>query len=165
MVRLPQSILDSCSSAARQKKLVLFTCNKCGGRSARLVSVVGMTRGVVFARCQHCAVWHTLASNNPAILEEIRFADDDNVQPPSSTSSDEGNEGGAPASSILPEPTVNMTASGTEPPQGGDSGSGASSPAAAAGCGSSAAPPVSSEQPQPAPAESAAAADAQVNAG
>jgi hypothetical protein len=32
-------------------------------------------KGVVFGQCQHCEVWHTLASNNKKILEEIRYKD------------------------------------------------------------------------------------------
>ena len=27
----------------------------------------------MFCQCQHCEVWHTLAANNPAIYEEIRY--------------------------------------------------------------------------------------------
>jgi hypothetical protein len=29
----------------------------------------------VFAQCQHCKVWHTLAANNPAIMEEVVYGD------------------------------------------------------------------------------------------
>ena len=29
----------------------------------------------MFCQCQHCEVWHTLASNNPLILEEVRYKD------------------------------------------------------------------------------------------
>lgn len=29
----------------------------------------------MFCQCQHCGVWHTLAANNPKIIEEIRYDD------------------------------------------------------------------------------------------
>eukprot|EP00882_Tetradesmus_deserticola_P028738 GHRQ01032020.1.p1 GENE.GHRQ01032020.1~~GHRQ01032020.1.p1 ORF type:complete len:117 (+),score=50.90 GHRQ01032020.1:696-1046(+) len=54
--------------------MVMFTCNKCGGRSARLVNPVAWEKGAVFCQCQHCSVWHTLAAH-PSILEEIRYND------------------------------------------------------------------------------------------
>ena len=44
-----------------------------GGRSARLVNPIAWEKGLVFAQCQHCDVWHTLAANNPRIYEEVRY--------------------------------------------------------------------------------------------
>jgi len=48
----------------------------------------------VFAQCQHCEVWHTLASNNPKIYEEIRFDREDGTQatPPAAASTDDSSE-------------------------------------------------------------------------
>jgi hypothetical protein len=45
-----------------------------GGRSARLVNPIAWEKGAVFAQCQHCEVWHTLAAH-PSIIEEIRYND------------------------------------------------------------------------------------------
>jgi len=45
-----------------------------GGRSARLVNPLAWEKGAVFAQCQHCDVWHTLAAA-PHIIEEIRYND------------------------------------------------------------------------------------------
>lgn len=69
-VRIPLAALGQ---AGRRTKLVLFTCNQCGGRTSRMVNPVAWQKGVVFGQCSHCEVWHTLASNNSKILEEIRF--------------------------------------------------------------------------------------------
>ncbi|GBF93386.1 hypothetical protein Rsub_06424 [Raphidocelis subcapitata] len=71
VVRIPLAAMDG----GRRTKLVMFTCNKCGGRSARLVNPLAWEKGLVFAQCQHCEVWHTLAANNPALMEEIRYDD------------------------------------------------------------------------------------------
>ncbi|KAF6261122.1 hypothetical protein COO60DRAFT_810182 [Scenedesmus sp. NREL 46B-D3] len=68
-VRIP---LAAVGDGQRRTKMVMFTCNKCGGRSARLVNPVAWERGAVFCQCQHCEVWHTLAAH-PSILEEIRY--------------------------------------------------------------------------------------------
>lgn len=46
-----------------------------GGRTARLVNPVAWERGVVFCQCQQCSVWHTLAANNPKVIEEIVYDD------------------------------------------------------------------------------------------
>lgn len=70
-VRIPLSAMDG----GRRTKLVMFTCNKCGGRSARLVNPLAWEKGAVFCQCQRCGVWHTLAANNPKIIEEIRYDD------------------------------------------------------------------------------------------
>jgi hypothetical protein len=69
-VRIP---LKELGVGARRTKLVMFTCNKCGGRSSRMVNPLAWEKGVVFGQCQHCEVWHTLSSNNKKILEEIRY--------------------------------------------------------------------------------------------
>jgi hypothetical protein len=36
---------------------------------------VAWDKGVVFCQCQQCKVWHTLASNNPKVIEEIVYDD------------------------------------------------------------------------------------------
>lgn len=46
-----------------------------GGRSARLVNPLAWEKGAVFCQCQRCGVWHTLAANNPRIIEEVRYDD------------------------------------------------------------------------------------------
>lgn len=51
-----------------------------GGRSARLVNPLAWERGAVFAQCQPCGVWHTLAAQ-PHIIEEIRYNDPEWQQP------------------------------------------------------------------------------------
>ncbi|KAI8469533.1 MAG: hypothetical protein J3K34DRAFT_279120 [Monoraphidium minutum] len=71
VVRIPLSATDG----GRRTKLVMFTCNKCGGRSARLVNPLAWEKGAVFCQCQNCDVWHMLAANNPKIVEEIRYDD------------------------------------------------------------------------------------------
>lgn len=71
VVRIPLSALGE---GQRRTKMVMFTCNKCGGRSARLVNPVAWDKGAVFAQCQHCDVWHTLAAH-PSIIEEVRYND------------------------------------------------------------------------------------------
>ncbi len=71
-VRIP---LKELGEGARRTKLVMFTCNRCGGRTGRMVNPLAWEKGVVFGQCQHCEVWHTLASNNKKILEEIRYKD------------------------------------------------------------------------------------------
>jgi hypothetical protein len=58
---------------SRRTKLVMYTCRPCGHRSARLVNPLAWEKGLVFAQCQNCGVWHTLAANNPKIYEEIRY--------------------------------------------------------------------------------------------
>ncbi|KAF8055926.1 fatty acyl-CoA reductase [Scenedesmus sp. PABB004] len=70
-VRIP---LAAVNDGSRRTKLVMFTCNKCGGRTARLVNPVAWEKGAVFCQCQHCGVWHTLAAH-PSIIEEVRYND------------------------------------------------------------------------------------------
>ncbi|KIY98188.1 Hsp70 escorting protein 2 [Monoraphidium neglectum] len=69
-VRIPLSAMDG----GRRTKLVMFTCNKCGGRTARLTNPVAWERGAVFCQCQHCQVWHTLAASK-SVVEEVRYDD------------------------------------------------------------------------------------------
>ncbi|KAG2438104.1 hypothetical protein HXX76_005713 [Chlamydomonas incerta] len=73
VVRIPLSALGD---GTRRSKLVLFTCNKCGGRSARLVNPVAWEKGVVFGQCSKCGVWHVLQANNKKIFEEVRYKED-----------------------------------------------------------------------------------------
>ena len=84
VVRMPLAMMGD---DVRRKKLVVFTCKPCGGRTARLVNPVAWDKGVVFGQCQHCGAWHTLAANNPQIYEEIRYADEDEAA--SSAASDQ----------------------------------------------------------------------------
>lgn len=72
-VRIP---LAAVADGQRRTKMVMFTCNKCGGRSARLVNPVAWARGAVFCQCQHCQVWHMLKADK-SIVEEIRYNDPD----------------------------------------------------------------------------------------
>ncbi|KAG2450720.1 hypothetical protein HYH02_004558 [Chlamydomonas schloesseri] len=73
VVRIPLSALGD---GSRRSKLVLFTCNKCGGRSARLVNPIAWEKGVVFGQCSKCGVWHVLQANNKKIFEEVRYKED-----------------------------------------------------------------------------------------
>ncbi|EFJ47616.1 hypothetical protein VOLCADRAFT_91932 [Volvox carteri f. nagariensis] len=53
VVRIPLSALGP--EGQRRTKLVLFTCNKCGGRTARLVNPIAWDKGAVFGQCAKCA--------------------------------------------------------------------------------------------------------------
>ncbi|KAI3430811.1 hypothetical protein D9Q98_009222 [Chlorella vulgaris] len=80
------SLDDSCSSDSesgtvkidlqlpRRSMLVQFTCDKCTGRSERLVNPLAWNKGMVIAQCQHCDAWHML-SDAAGLVEEIRYAD------------------------------------------------------------------------------------------
>lgn len=74
VVRVPLAMMGD---DVRRKKLVLFTCKPCGARTARLVNPLAWEKGLVFGQCQNCGAWHALATNNPKLYEEIRYADDD----------------------------------------------------------------------------------------
>ncbi|PNH04566.1 hypothetical protein TSOC_009264 [Tetrabaena socialis] len=74
VVRIPLSAMGP--EGQRRSKLVLFTCNKCGGRTARLVNPIAWEKGVVFGQCSKCEVWHVLAANNKQLYEEVRYKDD-----------------------------------------------------------------------------------------
>ncbi|KXZ44572.1 hypothetical protein GPECTOR_65g190 [Gonium pectorale] len=78
VVRIPLSALSG--EGARRTKLVLFTCNKCGGRTARLVNPVAWEQGVVFGQCGTCEVWHVLQARNKKIYEEVRYKDEPQAQ-------------------------------------------------------------------------------------
>eukprot|EP00877_Chromochloris_zofingiensis_P001439 jgi/Chrzof1/11296/Cz05g31140.t1 len=91
-VHIPLSIYND---GARRTKLVMFTCNRCGGRSARLVNPIAWEKGLVFGQCQHCEVWHTLASNNPKLLEEIRYNEESDSGDSSSESEPQTQQEGA----------------------------------------------------------------------
>uniref|UniRef100_A0A061SAS4 Zinc ribbon 1 n=2 Tax=Tetraselmis sp. GSL018 TaxID=582737 RepID=A0A061SAS4_9CHLO len=45
----------------RRTTLLTFTCNQCGARTQRLVNPVALERGLVFAQCEGCQVWHKIA--------------------------------------------------------------------------------------------------------
>eukprot|EP00878_Enallax_costatus_P001727 GHUV01001883.1.p1 GENE.GHUV01001883.1~~GHUV01001883.1.p1 ORF type:complete len:378 (+),score=71.33 GHUV01001883.1:84-1136(+) len=64
--------LAAMNDGQRRTKMVMFTCNKCGGRSARLINPVAWEKGAVFCQCQHCGVWHTLRAAKH-IIEEVRY--------------------------------------------------------------------------------------------
>jgi len=40
-----------------------FTCNKCGGRTTRMVNPEVYKRGTMFVQCGTCEVWHQIADN------------------------------------------------------------------------------------------------------
>ncbi|GLC33062.1 hypothetical protein PLESTB_000374600 [Pleodorina starrii] len=73
VVRIPLSALGP--EGQRRSKLVLFTCNKCGGRTARLVNPIAWEKGAVFGQCSKCKVWHVLSAPNKKIFEEVRYKD------------------------------------------------------------------------------------------
>lgn len=82
MVKVPLGVLADFSN--RRSKKAVFTCNKCGGRSEKLVNPLAWEKGLVLAQCDHCKVWHTLASNDPKLFEEVRYTKDkgSEVEPP-----------------------------------------------------------------------------------
>mmetsp|Transcript_24881 Transcript_24881/g.67748 ORF Transcript_24881/g.67748 Transcript_24881/m.67748 type:complete len:233 (-) Transcript_24881:296-994(-) len=71
-LRFP-SVLGGSEPGARRTKLVVFTCDKCGGRTARNVNPIAWEKGFVMGQCAQCEVWHVLSSNDPKIYEEIRY--------------------------------------------------------------------------------------------
>ncbi|GFH26053.1 hsp70 escorting protein 2 [Haematococcus lacustris] len=78
-LRLPVSVLEGeGGQGARRSRLVVFTCNKCGGRTARKVNPIAWDEGLVMGQCAQCQVWHVLSAKNKAIYEEIRYSDDSN---------------------------------------------------------------------------------------
>mmetsp|Transcript_2387 Transcript_2387/g.3999 ORF Transcript_2387/g.3999 Transcript_2387/m.3999 type:complete len:198 (-) Transcript_2387:311-904(-) len=72
-MRLPISVVKG--SGVRRTKLVVFTCNKCGGRTARNVNPVAWENGLVMGQCATCEVWHVLSAKNKDMYEEIRYSD------------------------------------------------------------------------------------------
>ena len=46
-----------------EKFLMVYTCKKCDGRNAQLVSKVAYTSGMVVSTCKHCKVKHLVADN------------------------------------------------------------------------------------------------------
>ena len=58
----------------RRSLLVTFTCNRCEGRTERLVNPVAWERGMVIAQCGTCNAWHKLA-DAANLVEEIRFSE------------------------------------------------------------------------------------------
>ncbi|GIL76394.1 hypothetical protein Vretimale_5944 [Volvox reticuliferus] len=78
VVRIPLSALGP--EGQRRTKLVLFTCNKCGGRTARLVNPIAWDKGAVFAQCAKCGVWHVLSAPNKKIFEEVRYNQEEQQQ-------------------------------------------------------------------------------------
>eukprot|EP00798_Chlamydomonas_sp_ICE-L_P015504 gene15504-21591_t len=73
-LRLPLSAAGGGETRAeRRSRLVIFTCNKCGGRTARNVNPIAWDNGLVMCQCGHCEVWHTLSANNKQIYEEIVY--------------------------------------------------------------------------------------------
>lgn len=60
----------------RRSMLVSFTCNKCGGRSERLVNPLAWEKGMVIVQCEHCSSWHKIA-DAANMVEEYIFTSDD----------------------------------------------------------------------------------------
>ena len=46
-----------------------------GERTARLVNPLAWEKGLVFAQCKGCEVWHKLRDNDK-LIDEIRFTDE-----------------------------------------------------------------------------------------
>ncbi|KAG2489076.1 hypothetical protein HYH03_012512 [Edaphochlamys debaryana] len=114
VVRIPLSALEGPENK-RRTKLVLFTCNKCGGRTARMVNPIAWANGVVFGQCSHCKVWHVLSAPNKKIFEEVRYKDEAGMQPEEADilGAHPGGRGGAGAGTDAAAGTPDAT-------QGGD---------------------------------------------
>jgi len=61
------------SSSPRRNLAVEFTCNKCGGRTAKMVSRHAYTKGCIFVTCDHCEVQHRLV-DRLKVVEEYNYA-------------------------------------------------------------------------------------------
>eukprot|EP00890_Picochlorum_soloecismus_P000347 jgi/Picsp_1/1312/NSC_04793-R1_zinc ribbon 1 len=60
----------------RRSRQVTFTCNKCGGRTERLVNPVAWEKGMVIVQCEHCKAWHKIA-DAANMVEEYRYQDEE----------------------------------------------------------------------------------------
>ncbi|GFH06257.1 hsp70 escorting protein 2 [Haematococcus lacustris] len=98
-LRLPVSVLEGeGGQGGRRSRLVVFTCNKCGGRTARKVNPIAWDEGLV---------WHVLSAKNKAIYEEIRYSDD--------SSQGSGAHMSYPAASLGSESSVTSATVGSIP--------------------------------------------------
>uniref|UniRef100_A0A7S0WSK4 DNL-type domain-containing protein n=1 Tax=Chlamydomonas leiostraca TaxID=1034604 RepID=A0A7S0WSK4_9CHLO len=132
-LRIPLSAVEG---SARRTKLVIFTCNKCGGRTARNVNPVAWDKGLVMAQCAHCEVWHVLSAKNKLIFEEIRYnqQEDGDMSAASAGSTDESDiSSAASGSSSASSSTISQSsstsdsaASAASQPAPGSSGGGGS---------------------------------------
>lgn len=109
-LRLPVSVLEEeGGQGGRRSRLVVFTCNKCGGRTARKVNPIAWDEGLVMGQCAQCQVWHVLSAKNKAIYEEIRYSDD------SSQGSEAQSHMSYPAASLGSESSVTSATVGSIP--------------------------------------------------
>eukprot|EP01026_Neomeris_dumetosa_P067823 TRINITY_DN6626_c0_g2_i1.p2 TRINITY_DN6626_c0_g2~~TRINITY_DN6626_c0_g2_i1.p2 ORF type:complete len:292 (-),score=48.31 TRINITY_DN6626_c0_g2_i1:216-1091(-) len=67
------------SKSKRRTMLVGFSCNRCTGRSWRMVNPWAFSRGLVYVQCFYCESWHKLV-DNISLVEEINFVHDDDVE-------------------------------------------------------------------------------------
>jgi len=61
------------SGSPRRNLAVEFTCNVCGGRTAKMVSRHAYTKGCIFVTCDHCEVQHRLV-DRLKVVEEYNYA-------------------------------------------------------------------------------------------
>lgn len=106
-LRLPINVVEE--SNERRTKLVIFTCNKCGGRTARNVNPIAWENGMVMGQCATCEAWHVLSAKNKNIYEEIVYKDD----PRYNGTNDSSREVGLDVNK--PETTPNPAADVVEP--------------------------------------------------
>eukprot|EP01025_Chloroclados_australasicus_P003510 TRINITY_DN10839_c0_g2_i3.p1 TRINITY_DN10839_c0_g2~~TRINITY_DN10839_c0_g2_i3.p1 ORF type:complete len:320 (-),score=41.69 TRINITY_DN10839_c0_g2_i3:600-1493(-) len=66
------------SKSKRRTMLIGFTCDRCTGRSWRMVNPWAFSRGLVYVQCYYCKSWHKLV-DNISLVEEIHFVHDDDV--------------------------------------------------------------------------------------
>ncbi|KAK9820391.1 hypothetical protein WJX72_009887 [[Myrmecia] bisecta] len=59
----------------RRSLQVTFTCDKCGGRTERMVNPIAWDKGLVFVQCGQCEAWHKI-KDAAGLIEEYRFIDD-----------------------------------------------------------------------------------------
>ncbi|CAL8461908.1 g1439 [Coccomyxa elongata] len=58
----------------RRSRQVTFTCNKCDGKTTRMVNPIAWDRGTVFVQCGTCEAWHNI-KDAAGLIEEIRYND------------------------------------------------------------------------------------------
>jgi len=65
------------SGSPRRSVRLTFTCDKCSGRTERLVNPLALEKGLVYVQCGSCEVWHKIADNQGLIQEFILTGEED----------------------------------------------------------------------------------------
>lgn len=64
----------------RRSLQLTFTCNKCSAVTTRMINRIAWEKGLVFAQCNGCKVWHNI-KDAAGLVEEFRFKDGKEVDP------------------------------------------------------------------------------------